>query len=184
MTVSIVARALHRLLLVLVSALVAVGVSSPAQAAPLLAPEPTSLVVAGSQAAYGYDAALNSSEWTFVQSSGRTAGLAPMDGSLAPSTDVLAALRPALVAAETAGTAGRTALDATPSGRVYSAHYLNDTGPGRNIPGSVVDETIDHGNIAKDLPDRTVFYDPKNDITVVESKTTGKIMSVRRGAIP
>lgn len=48
----------------------------------------------------------------------------------------------------------------------------------------MVDETIDHGNIAKDLPDRTVFYDPKNDITVVESKTTGKIMSVRRRAIP
>jgi hypothetical protein len=54
-------------------------------------------------------------------------------------------------------------------------------GPGRKIPGSVVDETIDYGTVAKDLADRTVYYDPKNDITVVQSKTTGKIMSVRRG---
>lgn len=77
---------------------------------------------------------------------------------------------------------GGTALDTTPAGRVYSAHYLNDTGAVRNIPGSVVDETIDYGQVAKDLPDRTVYYDPKNDVTVVESKTTGKIMSVRRGS--
>lgn len=97
MTVSNVTRALHWLLLVLVAVVVAVGVSSPAQAAPPLAPDPTSLVVAGSEAAYGYDAALNSSEWTFVPSGGRTAGWAPMDGSLAPSTGVLAALRPALL---------------------------------------------------------------------------------------
>lgn len=74
------------------------------------------------------------------------------------------------------------ALDATPAGRPYSAHYLTDTGPVRNIPGSVVDETIDYGSVAKDLPDRTVYYNPENDVTVVESKTTGKIMSVRRGA--
>lgn len=86
-----------------------------------------------------------------------------------------------LVAAETGE---KAVLDATPGGRQYTAHYLNDTGPGRNIPGSVVDETIDHGSIAKDLPDRTVFYDPKNGITVVQSKTTGKIMSVRRGDVP
>jgi hypothetical protein len=65
------------------------------------------------------------------------------------------------------------AVDATPAGRPYSAHYLTDTGPVRNIPGSVVDETIDYGNIAKDLPDRTVYYDANNDVTVVESKTIG-----------
>lgn len=79
------------------------------------------------------------------------------------------------VAAETA------ALDATTGGRGYSAHYLNDTGPVRNIPGSMVDETIDNGQVLKDLADRTVYYDPKNDVTVVPSKTTGKVMSVRRG---
>lgn len=69
----------------------------------------------------------------------------------------------------------------TPSGRPFTDHYLTETGPLRNIPGSVVDETIDHGEIMRNLPDRTVFYDPKNDVTVVLSKTTGKIMSARRG---
>ena len=45
----------------------------------------------------------------------------------------------------------------------------------------MVDETIDNGGVAEDLPDRTVYYDPDNDVTVVVSKTTGKIMSARRG---
>ncbi len=71
--------------------------------------------------------------------------------------------------------------DSTPAGRPLSKHYRDETGPERNIPGSVVDETIDHGELAEDLSDRRVYYDPKNDVTVVESKTTGKIMSVRRG---
>ncbi|TMK38819.1 MAG: RHS repeat-associated core domain-containing protein [Actinobacteria bacterium] len=70
---------------------------------------------------------------------------------------------------------------ATPEGRPLSDHYLYETGPVRNIPGSVVDEAIDHGQVAEDLPDRTVYYDPKNDVTAVVSKTTGKIMSARRG---
>jgi hypothetical protein len=70
----------------------------------------------------------------------------------------------------------------TPAGRVYSWHYLNETGPLRNIPGSVVDETIDQATDTIQLVDRTIYYDAKNDITVVQSDTTGKIMSVRRGA--
>ena len=70
----------------------------------------------------------------------------------------------------------------TPAGRVFSAHYLQDTGPVRNIPGSVVDNVIDHGSVVEDLSDRMVYYDGINDVTVVQSKTTGKIMSVRRGA--
>jgi hypothetical protein len=70
----------------------------------------------------------------------------------------------------------------TPAGRVYSWHYLNETGPLRNIPGSVVDETIDQATDTIQLGDRTIYYDAKNDITVVQSDTTGKIMSVRRGA--
>jgi hypothetical protein len=52
----------------------------------------------------------------------------------------------------------------------------------RNIPGSVVDETIDQATDTTQLGDRTIYYDAKNDITVVQSDTTGKIMSVRRGA--
>jgi RHS repeat-associated protein len=72
-------------------------------------------------------------------------------------------------------------LATTPEGRPYSAHYLNDTGPVRNIPGSVVDETITQATETTDLGDRTVYYDAKNDVTVVQSNTTGKIMSVRKG---
>lgn len=77
--------------------------------------------------------------------------------------------------------AAEDGIATTPAGRPFSAHYLNETGPQRNIPGSVVDETIDHGTVAKELSDRTVYYDPKNDTTVIVSKTTGKIMSARRG---
>lgn len=73
-------------------------------------------------------------------------------------------------------------LATTPDGRVYSWHYLTETGPIRNIPGSVVDETIDNATYIQDLGDRTVYYDAKNDVTVVQSGTTGKIMSVHRGA--
>jgi hypothetical protein len=73
------------------------------------------------------------------------------------------------------------ALDATPQGRVYTAHYLNETGPLRRLPGSVVDETIDHASQVEKLDDRTIYYDAKNNVTVVRSDTTGKIMSARKG---
>jgi RHS repeat-associated protein len=75
-----------------------------------------------------------------------------------------------------------TELYATPGGRVYSAHYLYETGPVRNIPGSVVDEAIDNGQVVEKLADRTVYYDARNDVTVIRSDTTGRIMSARRGA--
>jgi hypothetical protein len=42
-------------------------------------------------------------------------------------------------------------LATTPEGRVYSWHYLNETGPIRNIPGSVVDETIDNATDIQDM---------------------------------
>jgi hypothetical protein len=77
---------------------------------------------------------------------------------------------------------GEGELATTPEGRVYSSHYLNETGPLRNIPGSIVDETIDNATDVTQLSDRTIYYDAKNDVTVVQSDTTGKIMSVRRGA--
>jgi RHS repeat-associated protein len=78
---------------------------------------------------------------------------------------------------------GDDAPFATPAGKPLSAHYLFETGPGRNIPGSVVDETIEHG-IPTNLGDRTLFYDPKNNMTVVLSNITGKIMSARKGDLP
>jgi hypothetical protein len=81
-----------------------------------------------------------------------------------------------------AGATDEVALATIPGGRLLSAHYLTETGPIRNIPGSVVDNTIDYGKVAVDAPDRTVYYDPNNDVTVVVSKTTGKVMSARRGS--
>jgi RHS repeat-associated protein len=72
-------------------------------------------------------------------------------------------------------------LATTPEGHPYSAHYLNDTGPVRNISGSIVDETISQATETTNLGDRTVYYDAKNNVTVVQSNTAGKIMSVRQG---
>jgi len=80
---------------------------------------------------------------------------------------------------EAAGVASE--FGSTPEGRPYSAHYLNNTGPVRNIPGSVVDETVTQATESTNLGDRTVYYDAKNNVTVVQSNTTGKIMSVRKG---
>ena len=101
-------------------------------------------------------------------------GVGKVGGRLGAEAAEAAAKRGARVAAEE-GLAG------TPAGRPFSAHYLNQTGPKRNIPGGVVDDAIDNGDVVKDLANRTVYYDPKNDVTVVVSKTTGKIMSARRG---
>jgi RHS repeat-associated protein len=92
-----------------------------------------------------------------------------------------AALIPGEGEAEIGAEEAGAELATTPAGRPYSAHYLDERGPERNIPGSVVDETIEHGEVAEELPDRTVYYDPKNDVTTVLSKTTGKIISARRG---
>jgi hypothetical protein len=64
---------------------------------------------------------------------------------------------------------------------VLSYHYLTETGPLRNIPGSVVDHAINFGQVARSLADRVIYYDSVNDVTVVVSKTTGRIMSARRG---
>ena len=67
---------------------------------------------------------------------------------------------------------------------MYSAHYLNEAGLARNIPRSVVDETIDHGQVFEELPDRTIYYDALKDVTVVQIDTTGAIMSPRPIAMP
>jgi hypothetical protein len=76
---------------------------------------------------------------------------------------------------------GEGELASTPEGRVFTWHYLTESGPERHIPGSVVDETIDHHTEKEDLGDRTVYYDAKNDMTVVQSDTTGRIISAHRG---
>jgi len=69
---------------------------------------------------------------------------------------------------------------ATPKGRPYTKHYAKETGPQRNIPGSVVDEVIDK---AKGVPapgGKTVYYDPVNNITVVTGRGQS-IVSVHKG---
>lgn len=64
----------------------------------------------------------------------------------------------------------------------------------RNIPGRVVDETIEGDCIRRRHPDTTdiqnmgdrtvygaMYYDAINDVPVVHSDTTGVMMSARRG---
>jgi hypothetical protein len=70
---------------------------------------------------------------------------------------------------------------ATPEGRPFTKHYGTETGPQRNIPGSVVDNTI---NTTKGVPvkgGKTVHYDPVNNVTVVTGDG-GSIVSVHKGA--
>ncbi len=55
----------------------------------------------------------------------------------------------------------------TPGGRPLTKHYAEDTGPQRNIPGSVVDNTIDKVPGVPAGGGKTVHYDPENNITVV-----------------
>jgi hypothetical protein len=68
----------------------------------------------------------------------------------------------------------------TPHGRPYTRHYILDTGPYRNIPGSVVDETIET-NPGKPVENgKTVYYDPDNNVTVVTGDGQS-IVSARKG---
>jgi hypothetical protein len=68
----------------------------------------------------------------------------------------------------------------TPAGRPLTKHYETETGPDRNIPGSVVDNTV---NTTQGVPGKngtTVYYDPVNDVTVVTGNG-GSIVSAHRG---
>jgi RHS repeat-associated protein len=76
---------------------------------------------------------------------------------------------------------GESPYGNTPEGRPLSKHYATETGPDRNIPGSVVDETINYPTHTQQLGDRTVYYSANNNVTVVVSQTTGKIMSAHKG---
>ena len=69
----------------------------------------------------------------------------------------------------------------TPEGRRFTKHYGLETGPERNIPGSVVDQTINENPGVPGRGGTTVYYDPKNDVTVVTGRNGG-IVSARRGA--
>ena len=75
------------------------------------------------------------------------------------------------------GARGRVRSRRRGSGRRYVAAAGSVARPALTGCGRVHRQVV-----AKDLPDRTVYYDQKNDVTVVLSKTTGKIMSAHRGA--
>ena len=67
----------------------------------------------------------------------------------------------------------------TPAGRPLSPHYEFGEGPCRNIPGSVVDSTIDNYPGVGAPSGTTVYYDPVNDVTVVTGNDG--IVSAHRG---
>ncbi len=62
----------------------------------------------------------------------------------------------------------------------YTYHYGVETGPTRNIPGSVVDEAIDYYPGKPVSGGKTVHYDPNNNVTVVTGRD-GAIVSAHKG---
>jgi RHS repeat-associated protein len=71
-------------------------------------------------------------------------------------------------------------VGSTPEGRPLTQHYGLEIGPERNIPGSVVDQTINENPGVPGRNGTTVYYDPNNDVTVVTGRN-GSIVSARRG---
>jgi hypothetical protein len=69
---------------------------------------------------------------------------------------------------------------ATPDGRPYTDHYVNDTGPIRNIPGSVVDHVVNTTPGVDVGGGKTAHYDPANNVTVVTG-SGDSIVSVHKG---
>jgi hypothetical protein len=67
----------------------------------------------------------------------------------------------------------------TPDGRPYTHHYGEETGPERNIPGSVVDHIIESVPPHRTPDGKNVRYDSTNDITVVTGRNG--IISVHPG---
>lgn len=71
----------------------------------------------------------------------------------------------------------------TPEGRAFTFHYGVERGPFRNIPGSVVDETVNNYTSKVDLGGgKTGYYSATNNVTVITGDG-GNIVSVRKGPI-
>lgn len=68
----------------------------------------------------------------------------------------------------------------TPGGRPFTKHYCTETGPVRNLPGTVVDNTIENATGVPVSGGKTVYYDPVNNVTVVTGDG-GSIVSARKG---
>lgn len=65
--------------------------------------------------------------------------------------------------------------------RLYFGHAL-DRMQERGIPPSVVDDTIANGQANPgNTPGTTTYYSATNNVTVVKSNTTGRIVTVRKG---
>jgi len=89
-------------------------------------------------------------------------------------------VRIAYVGIKFALTANIARYGTTPAGRRLTKHYALDTGPKRNIPGSVVDNTIDTIKGVAVKGGKNVHFDPKNNVTVVTGNGNS-IVSARKG---
>ena len=78
------------------------------------------------------------------------------------------------------GVEAESEFGSTPEGRPFTEHYGLERGPERNIPGSVVDQTINENPGVPGRNGTTIHYDPGNDVTVVTGDN-GAIVSARRG---
>ena len=67
----------------------------------------------------------------------------------------------------------------TPNGVPFSRHYGTETGPIRNIPGSLIDSIIDTVPGIPGANNTTVYFDPVNNVTVVTGNNG--IVSAHRG---
>jgi hypothetical protein len=70
-------------------------------------------------------------------------------------------------------------------GRPYTGHAI-DQMQGRGVPPSVVEHSIGQGTPSPDpIPNRTRYYEPVNNITVVTEQTSGgqKVVTVVNGKL-
>jgi RHS repeat-associated protein len=75
------------------------------------------------------------------------------------------------------GTNAPTTID----GRDFTGHSL-DQMQGRGIPPSAVENTIQQGNSAPgNVPGRTVYYEPVNNLSAVTDSSSGRVITVRPG---
>lgn len=139
--------------------------------------------------AYAYDGADHNAHERVVPTTRQLSSLALRTGvSATTSASKLSVVRSRVAVeggglADDAVRAGESAYGSTPAGRPFTRHYGVETGPQRNIPGSVVDEAIDNypGKVIEG--GKTVHYDPNTNVTVVTGDG-GSIVSVHKGPPP
>jgi len=65
----------------------------------------------------------------------------------------------------------------TPQGRPFTRHYGAESGPVRNLPGSVLDDVINRIKPRDSENETKVYFDPLNNITVVTGRGSGIVTS-------